>query len=79
MQHIHTNSTDLFCYGDWCLNHQLLWSFSHSPSRDFDAVNLLCLFVSFEFRSSRSVRTIAGPGGVIGPLSRPKERWENHR
>ena len=29
-------------------------------------------FVLFEFRSSRSVRTITGPGGVTGPLPRPK-------
>ena len=35
----------------------------------------LC-FVLFEFRSFRSVRTIAGPGGVIGPLPRPKHVGE---
>ena len=34
------------------------------------------LFVLFEFRS---IWTIARPGGVIGPLPRPKERWANHR
>ena len=32
-----------------------------------------------KFRSFRSVRAIAGPGGVIGPLPRPKQRWANHR
>ena len=30
------------------------------------------LFVLFEFRSFRCVRTIAGPGGVIGPLPSAK-------
>ena len=32
----------------------------------------VCLFVLFEFRSFRPVRTIAGRGGVIGPLPRPE-------
>ena len=36
-------------------------------------------FVLFEFRSFRSVRTIAGPGGVSGPLPTPKQRCANHR
>ena len=35
--------------------------------------SMLFVFVLFEFRSFRSVRTIAGPGGVIGPLPRPNE------
>ena len=30
-------------------------------------------FVLFEFRYFRSVRTIAGPGGVTGPLPRPNK------
>ena len=33
----------------------------------------VCLFVLLEFRSFRSIQTIAGPGGVIGPLPRPNE------
>ena len=33
----------------------------------------VCLLVLVEFRSSRPIRTIAGPGGVIGPLPRPNE------
>ena len=36
-------------------------------------------FALFEFRSFRSTRTIAEPGGVIGPFPRPKLRWANHR
>ena len=32
----------------------------------------------FEFRAFRSITTIAGPGGVIGLLRRPKHRWANH-
>ena len=32
-------------------------------------MQLVCLFVLFEFRSFRSVRTIGGPGGVIGRAS----------
>ena len=33
-----------------------------------------CLFVClFEFRSFRSMKTIVGPGGVIGPLPRPNQ------
>ena len=31
------------------------------------------------FRAFRSVRAIAGPGGVIGSLPRPIQRWANHR
>ena len=30
-------------------------------------------FLFFEFRSFRSITTIAGPGGVIGPLPRPNK------
>ena len=37
----------------------------------------LC-FILFEFRSFRSARTIAGTGGVIGPLVRPKQTWASH-
>ena len=36
-------------------------------------------FVLVKFRSFRSVRALAGLGGVIGPLPRPKQRWANHR
>ena len=25
------------------------------------------------------MKTIAGPGGAIGPLPRPNQRWANHR
>ena len=33
----------------------------------------------FLFRSLRSIRTSVGPGGVIRPLPRPKQRRANHR
>ena len=33
-------------------------------------------FVLVEFRSLRPIRTIAGPGGIIGPLPRPKQVGE---
>ena len=36
------------------------------------------LFLVFEFRSLWSIRTIAGPGWVIGLLPRLKRRWANH-
>ena len=48
--------------------------FTSSPLRLSD----FC-FVLFEFRSVRSVRTIAGPGGVIGPLSKPNKVGEPPR
>ena len=37
------------------------------------------VFVLFQFSSFRSIRTVAGPGGVIGSLPRLKQRWANHR
>ena len=39
---------------------------------------LFC-FVFFEFGFFRSIRTIAGPGWVVGTLPRPKQRWANQR
>ena len=39
---------------------------------------ILFVFVLLEFRSFRAIRTIAGPGGVIGPLQ-GQNRWANHR
>ena len=36
-------------------------------------MDVCCSFLFGEFRSFRSNRTIAGPGGVIGPLLGPNE------
>ena len=43
----------------------------------FDVVDIC--FVLVKFRSFRSVRAIARPGGVTGPLPRPKPRRADHR
>ena len=47
-----------------------LWLFE--PFGDFRSISYFVLFVLFESRSFRSVRTITGPGGVIVLLPSPK-------
>ena len=50
------------------------------PLNYMPEAGLLPLPFSFCFvLSFRSVRTIAGPGGVIGPLPRAKQRWASHQ
>ena len=39
-------------------------------------ISVFRFFVLFEFRSFRSGRTIAGSGGVVGPLPRPNKVGE---
>ena len=46
------------------------------PAKEMHTYIHICIvhiyFYLFEFRSFRSVRTVAGPGGVIGHLPKPK-------
>ena len=46
------------------------WGMTFGEEKNEDRCLPDLLFL-FEFRSFRSVRSIAGRGGVIGPLSRP--------
>ena len=58
------------------VSHSMLVTFFWWP---FVTWPWLSFFALVKVRSFRSVRAVAGPGGVVGPLPRPKQRWANHR